>query len=232
MSPQRRAWLVTGIVALLLGLGTLAVWLGMSMTNGATETEPNPEPTASEPAETSPRPVPSNTASADPVDPPETEPERAAVPADCASLYSPAMTAELQSFGVVLNPAWTATEPNAGLAFADGQIETWTAEWDSRQCIWTTEGGGSGIGLETHVVPLLPEEEALVGERLANLGYSSVEELGGTRYFWSVSDDEFGGAYGESHIVVGGYWFATAWLDLGVTGYTADMVQNLVGIPD
>ncbi|MGY6497182.1 MAG: hypothetical protein ACXIUP_03040 [Microcella sp.] len=228
MSPHRRAWLITGIVALLFGLGALAVWLGMSMTGGTPVAEPSAEPPSSEPAEPSTRPVPSDTGAASPTTAPE--PARAELPADCASLYSPAMTAELQSFGVVLNPAWTVSEPNAGLAFADEQLETWTAEWDSRQCIWTTEGGGSGIGLETHVVPLIPEEEALVGERLASLGYSSADELGGTRYFWSVTDDEFGGAYGESHIVVGGYWFATAWLDLGVTGYTADMVQNLVGV--
>ncbi len=230
MSPERKAWLITGIVGLLMGLGALAVWLGMSMTDAASEAEPTPDPTTSEPAEDSPRPVPTNTDAADPVSPPE--PERAAVPADCASLYSPAMTAELQSYGVVLNPAWTTTDPNAGLRFADDLLETWVVEWDSRQCIWTTEGGGSGIGLETHVVPLIAEEESLVGERLASLGYSSVDELGGTRYFWSVTDEEFGGAYGESHIVVGSYWFATAWLDLGVTGYTADMVRNLVGVPE
>lgn len=230
MSPERKAWLVTGIIALLLGLGTLAVWLGMSMASSPSDAGPSPDPTATAPVDASPRPVPSNTASADPTTPPE--PGRAAVPADCASLYSAAMTAELQSYGVVLNPSWTATDPDAGLRFADDLLETWAVEWDSRQCIWTTEGGGSGIGLETHVVPLIAEEEALVTERLIGLGYSAVDELGSTRYFWSVTDEDFGGAYGESHIVVGGYWFATAWLDLGVSGYTADMVRNLVGVPD
>jgi hypothetical protein len=223
---RRRTATIAGITALLLGLGAGAVALGIMMNTPPTDGDP-PAATAS-PSETdTPRPVPSDTASAEPTAAPD--PQRPAVPADCASLYSPAMTTKLQSFGVVLNPAWTASDPNAGLRFADDLLETWAVEWDSRQCIWTTEGGGSGIGLETHVVPVLPDEAALVTERLEGLGYASVDELGSTRYLWSVTDDDFGGAYGESHIVVGGYWFATTWLDLGVTGYTADMVQNLVG---
>ncbi|HET8957376.1 MAG TPA: hypothetical protein VFM95_02850 [Microcella sp.] len=226
---RRRTGVIIGVTALLLGLGAGALGLGIAMSTPPDDaiTAPSADPSDAPSNEPTARPTPSDTGSAEPTSAPE--PERAALPADCASLYSGSMTAELQSYGVALNPAWTIDNPEAGLGFADPQLEAWTAEWQTLRCLWTTPDGGSGIGLETHVVPVLPDEGVAVEAQLASLGYSSVDELGGTRYLWSVTDDEFGGAWGESHIVVGGYWFATAWIDLGVTGYTADMVQNLVG---
>lgn len=228
---RRRTAVIIGVTALLLGLGAGALGLGVALSSPPESpvAAPSDDPSGDPSDEPSTRPTPSDTASAEPTTAPEAE--RPEMPADCESLYSAAMTAELESYGVVLNPAWTVGNPEAGLSFVDPQLEAWTAEWPTLKCLWTTDGGGSGIGLETHIVPVTEAEGAEVEAQLASLGYSSVDELGGTRYLWSVTDEEFGGAWGESHIVVGGYWFATHWIDLGVNGYTADMVRNLVGVP-
>jgi len=152
---------------------------------------------------------------------------RLPLPKDCASMYSASMVAQLESYGVVLNPAWT-TAPGAGVKYQDGQLAGWLTELPQLRCVWVPPSGPGGYGLESRIVAVTDAEAARVQERLAALGYQPLQELGGTRYVFSVAASDEGFAAGESHIVVGGYWFATSWVELGINGYTADMVTTLL----
>lgn len=236
--PGRSRMLVLGLViagVVIAGGGGAAVGIAVigatsdgssaSPAEGATPSpglpplpEPRPEPSVAAELEGTPDPEPSPTIAV-----------RATLPSSCESLYSDSMVAEMRRYDVVLNPAWTA-QPGATRGYiADAQLSQTLDSLPQLRCTWASPLGGSGIGLETRVAAVLPEEGAAIEERLRQLGYDAISELGGTRYVYGVSASEFGAAYGESHIVVGGYWFATGWLELGVTGYTADMVRNLVG---
>jgi len=181
------------------------------------------EPDTAE-TEVAPEPLPSAIVESTPL--PAAKPP---IPAGCESLYSPSMVAQLQGYGVVLNPAWARAELAETVSLEDPELVNFVTSRPNLQCLWVTPGGGSGMGIETRIVPVTAEEDAVVQARLANLGYDRIAELGGTRYVFGVAGSEFGAAYGESHIVVGGYWFATSWLELGITGYTADMVTTLLG---
>ncbi|MER3387576.1 MAG: hypothetical protein RIC81_09300 [Microcella pacifica] len=154
-------------------------------------------------------------------------PARLPLPDACESMYSASMVAQLKSYGVVLNPGWT-TAPGAGVKYQDEQLAGWLAELPQLRCVWVPPTGPGGYGLESRIVAVTDAEAARVQERLAALGYQPLQELGGTRYFFSVEASEEGFAAGESHIVVGGYWFATSWVELGINGYTADMVTTLL----
>lgn len=151
------------------------------------------------------------------------------LPAGCESVFSPAMAAQLESYGVVLNPSWAQIELADSYSFDDALLVEFMSQRSNLQCLWVSPNGGSGVGIETRIIPVTAEEGASVQARLAGLGYTPISELGSTRYVFGVTASETGAAFGESHIVVGGYWFATSWLELGITGYTADMVTTLLG---
>ena len=55
-----------------------------------------------------------------------------------------------------------------------------------------------------------------------------MKEADGTRYVLEKTLSDGSGHYGESHIVVGSYWFATYWSKYGPSGYTADIVAQVV----
>ncbi len=154
---------------------------------------------------------------------------RPPLPPNCESVYSPAMIAQLQSYGVVVNPSWSSAELGSGVSYESPELIEYLTTLPHLRCFWGSPSGGSGVGIETRIVPVTPDEAATVQSRLASLGYNEADELGSTRYVYGVAASETGAAYGESHIVVGGYWFATSWLELGITGYTADMVTTLLG---
>lgn len=176
----------------------------------------------------SPESTPSEAPTAPPSEPVPDSSARPALPASCETIYSASMIAQLQSYGVVVNPAWSTEDPGAGLRYQSAELNELLSTLPNLRCFWGSPLGGSGIGLETRLAPVTPDEAAIVQSRLATLGYSAIEELGGTRYVFEVSASQETANFGESHIVVGGYWFATSWLELGVTGYTADMVTTLV----
>lgn len=215
-----------------------AVGFGIAMIGGASAvlaSALNTAPTAQSPEtvievdQEEPRVVPSDEA----IEPDATEeptpapPARPPLPNGCDSIYSASMVAEVQSYGVVLNPAWS-TAPGAGVKYRDAQITEWLAELPQLRCMWGSPSGPSGYGLESRIVAVTDAEAATVQSHLATLGYRPLQELGGTRYFFSIGASDEGFANGESHIVVGGYWFATSWIELGINGYTADMVTTVV----
>lgn len=142
----------------------------------------------------------------------------------CEQLFSSSVVADANAFGLVLNPPWADGTDPGGLALQDPELAQLVATSSGLDCRWLTPGGGSGYGIRTTVIPLDSSTAAWVSGRLAGLGYASQSEAQGTRYFFEASAD--GSAYGESHMVVGGVWFATHWVEYGPRGYTVDVVTN------
>lgn len=228
-NPRRRVLLVSGIVVavVLAGAGAVAA----VATIGGFASAPGSQPPAGDAAQAPPIVETANAtepAVEQSAEPQPQLPARPPMPTGCESLYTSAMVAELESYGVVLNPAWAVAELSDSVPFEDPQLVASVNALPNLQCLWVSPLGGSGVGLETRVTPVTPDEASAIQTRLASLGYDPIDELGGTRYVFEVDGSEGGAAYGESHIVVGGYWFGTAWLELGVYGYTADMVTTLL----
>lgn len=217
---------IIGVVTAVAAVVTaIAVVLGAS--SGAVMVEPEADAVPSaEPITTgSAAPAPAVT----PSDPP-TAPALAPLPDRCEGLFSPAMSGLLESYGVALNPPWTETEERDTTPFLDAELNRIVESTPFLRCMWVNPLGGSGFGIETRIVAVDVALGASIEKRLQALGYMANQELGGVRYVTGSSANEGEGiASGESHIVVGGYWFATSWVELGVTGYTADMVTNLLG---
>lgn len=203
----------------------IAVVLAGAPGSSMVEPEADPARSAEPIVAGSATPVPSPT----PSDPPA-EPAMAPLPERCEGLFSPAMSGLLESYGVALNPDWTETEPRDTTPFLDAELNRIVESTPFLRCMWVNPLGGSGFGIETRIVAVDAALGASIEQRLQALGYTANQELGGVRYVTGSSATEGEGiASGESHIVVGGYWFATSWVELGVTGYTADMVTNLLG---
>lgn len=215
------------LVTILASAGVAAVTtaLASSASPSSVGAEQDGPPTDPEPLETSD----GGSVDAEPAEPAPAAAGAPPLPASCESIFSPAMAAQLESYGVVLNPSWARVELADSYSFDDALLVEFMSQRSNLQCLWVTPNGGSGVGIETRIIPVTAEEGASVQSRLAGLGYTPISELGGTRYVFGVTASETGAAFGESHIVVGGYWFATSWLELGITGYTADMVTTLLG---
>jgi hypothetical protein len=212
------------IVVALVGVGTAMAFTAIEASNSAQEPPPVTGGSAQEPPVVeAPEPTVELTAEPEPQ-----LPARPPMPAGCESLYSSAMVAQMESYGVVLNPSWAVVQLADSIPFDDPQLGEFVTALPKLECNWVSPLGGSGVGIETRVLPVTADEGAAVQARLAALGYRPLSELGGTRYFFQVDAGEQLAAYGESHIVVGGYWFATHWLELGINGYTADMVTTLL----
>ena len=152
----------------------------------------------------------------------------APLPRSCDDLYSPQMRETLASQSVQLNPAQTGGGVT-GVAYSDPVIDETLRSIPSLRCFWGDPGSQTAFVMETRIAAVTEVQAADVQSRLAAIGYTPVQELGGTRYYFDDGVDYYGLPFGESHIVVGGYWFATAWSVVGIRGYTADMVTTLLG---
>lgn len=150
------------------------------------------------------------------------------LPTSCGSLFSASMRANIEGEGLVLNPSW-ADAPGSGLSLADANLGSQLSALPQLKCRWLTPGGGGEVGVDTTIASVTTAQADAVESRLASLGYSAISELGGTRYVWAVGATSEGYPQGESHIVRGGLWFATHWLNYGPSGYTADMIHNVFG---
>lgn len=146
------------------------------------------------------------------------------IPSTCAELYSAGTAAAIQAAGFRLgtsarlnSPAGTSDLTLAGLMGGKPRLE----------CTWHPSDANKA-GLETSVVEIDAATTAAVTARLQALGYASLGELGGTRYFFEATGSD-GVRYGESDMLRDGLWFATRWLQYGPDGYTADMVGQVFG---
>ena len=138
------------------------------------------------------------------------------------------MRATLAAQAVQLNPSRTRSGVT-GLAYSDPVLDETIRSIPTLRCFWGDPGTQTGFVMETRISALTAEQSNGVQSRLASLGYTPIQELGGTRYYFDDGVDYYGKPFGESHIVVGGYWFATAWSEVGINGYTADMVRSVLG---
>ncbi|SDS15253.1 hypothetical protein [Microterricola viridarii] len=173
------------------------------------------------PSETPERPAPETSTPAAP------EPSAAPVsrvPATCAGIYSTDWAAQMG--GLVLNPAWI-NEPGQPAVFgsADDTLIAVLQAADPLSCRWGSEAGGGDRFLVTNVTSLSGSQPAEVLARLAELGLSCYDELGGTRCIIEATDDN--GFSGESHFVRGEVWLATRWMNIAPDGYTHDIVNTL-----
>lgn len=170
----------------------------------------------------SPTPAPSPTATAAPTVAPPLPPPGpiARIPGDCTGLYSESMFAVLSAAAPELNPpgfktvAERVTSPELAAALTELP--------PGLECHWRVNLH-SGIG--TEVVPVDAVQAAHIEALLAEGGYTSIAEPWGTRWVIEFTQEY---TWGESHTLVGGVWFATAWLEIAPDGYTADMVDTIV----
>ncbi len=219
-APRRRRTVVVALViaaVALIAAVVLAVVLLRPPAVTAPPASPSPAPTVSTTPTKSPTPTPTPTATAtaSPAGPVAT------IPGDCEGLYSPEMWALLSSQFPELNPldyvniADKLTSPELG-AMLD-------AIPGGLSCSWRMN---MHVGVGTRVVPVDATTAAAVEAELAATGYTPIEEPWGTRWFIQFDGEEL--PWGESHALVGGVWFATAWVGTAPDGYTADMVATIV----
>ena len=219
-SPKRNSvlpWIVVGVVALLaIGAGvTFAVMnLGDSdVTAPAASQEPSP----SEP--------PAETPSAEPESP---EPAPSALPAACRDIFSPAYYEELAATGAVLSEGNTGPREQPFDAEVPGVVESTIAAAPHLECTWSFADNFS-VGIQTVVAEVTDEEAIQVTEALEGAGFAGVNELGSVRYIKEVAGTEGFGPHGYSIIARDGLLVATKWVDWPATGYTADIVNTLLG---
>lgn len=153
-----------------------------------------------------------------------TPPPASIIPSTCGDLYSASMVAAIEGAGFHLG---TAARLHSPAGTADAQLANLMGDSQRLECTWHPLDGNP-IGLETSVLEVNAATSAAVMARLQALGYAPLNELGGVRYVIErVRAD--GTAYGESHMLRDGVWFATEWLHYGPYGYSANMVAQVFG---
>ncbi|QEE62029.1 hypothetical protein FVA74_10950 [Salinibacterium sp. dk2585] len=216
-SPKRTTvlpWIVVGVVALLaIGAGvTFAVMnLGdADATAPATSQEPSPaESPAEEPSET-PEPAPS------------------ALPAACRDIFSPAYYEELAATGAVLSEGNTGPREQPFGAEVPAVVESTIAAAPHLECTWSF-ADNFNVGIQTVVAEVTDEQAMQVTEALVGAGFTGVNELGSVRYIKEVPGEEGFGPHGYSIIARDGLLVATQWVDWPAAGYTADIVNTVLG---
>lgn len=194
----------------------LAVLTGCQPEPVAATATPAPTPTASvaSPAETfAPSAEPTETAPA------------AALPGECAALYSEGMRASLEATVPPANdPVVTMlASQNAQLA------ELLASGIPVLRCTW---GGAEGPGIATTVASIEPAqadaaravmaESAFGCESIGDADLCRIERRGIT-----LDDVEY--VSGEDHLFADGLWVATSWIDVLPEGYSADIAAQLWG---
>lgn len=162
-------------------------------------------------------------------DPVEPTAQSDALPASCSDIFSEGMKQTVRGAGLTLNPSWSVEQPSHGLSITESSLRDQLAALPQLKCRWLGPEGGGEVGIETTIAVVTDSQGSTVNSRLASLGYTPLSELGGVRYVWERGPTADSDAYGESHIVVGGLWFATHWLAYGPNGYTADVVHTVLG---
>jgi hypothetical protein len=167
-------------------------------------------------------------ATAVPTEAPVSAPSGHAVPSSCDSLYSAGMRSTMSSAGVTLNPAWI-YEPGQFDAVGTlvGDLQPILETSPKLTCTWTIASGGSEVGLTTEIVSVTDVQAAQIIDKLTSIGWTRLDELGGVRFV--MQRDVEGNSVGESQFLREGLWFSTQYLNLGVNGYTADMVTQVFG---
>jgi hypothetical protein len=175
-------------------------------------------PAASAPATDAPQPSNSPSAPADPAGTP--------LPASCDELFGDPMRGTIEGAGLILNPEWHQSSGETRLPSEDPELQEILGGVQRLDCAWLQESPGQ-VGIYTSVSQVTDDQAAAVTARMEELGYTGIEELGGVRYITETTGD--GNTLGESHLIRDGLWFGTLWLNYAPTGYTADMVAQVLG---
>jgi hypothetical protein len=215
---RRRAlpWVVVGVVLLLLvGGGVAFAFFGPGNSDATAPTSSSsPSPTDSPSAEPSPDPE---------------APGSSALPTACVDIFSPAYHAELAATGAVLSEGNTGPREHP---LPENEIPTFVestiAAAPHLECSWYFEDNFN-VGINTVLAEVTDAEAAQVTEDLSDLGFTEISELGSTRYIREVPGTEGFGPHGYSFIARDGILIATEWLDWPAAGYTADIVNTVLG---
>lgn len=206
------------VAAIVLAVG--AVSAGYAVGLGATASDA----VAGEGSGSAPsRPAPETGAPVAPLPEPGEQPT-SVVPAACSDIYTTDWSAQMS--GLVLNPTRAADPGQPALyGSTDDALVAVLKAAEPLSCRWDGEHGGSDRFLVTNVAELQADQQPEVLARLASLGLSCYDELGGTRCIIEGSDDN--GFWGESHFLRDGVWIATRWMNIAPDGYTHDIVNTL-----
>lgn len=184
---------------------------------------PEPAPSATEEPSATATATATATPSATPSPTPSGTPAPAfGLPADCESLYSPAMLASLEAENPPLNdPGVTmlSTQDVDLLEIIDGA--------DTIRCSW---GAPGELGLATNVTVIDADQAEFIADELAVSGFDCAAHAGGTlcrAEQKGVTQDDVEYASGETHFVGAGAWVSTAWINFSPDGYTEDIVATL-----
>ena len=172
------------------------------------------------PSRTPQPPVPTTSTSA--TAEPETVPD--VLPASCDDLYGEDMVATFAEARMEVNQDWTGSR-EAPAGTADPGLRVMLEPKTSLDCFWLDANGGADAAVLTSVAVVSPAENALIADRLVELGFAQQNDRGGTRYF--VEHTVRGETVGESHFLRDGVWFATNWYGFGPWGYTGHMVDQV-----
>lgn len=174
---------------------------------------PEPEaPTSPPVSEAAPTPTPSPTPSE----------SAAALPAECADIYSPSMLQTLEAENPPLNDPGV-TLPSTALT----PLQDLLASAETVRCSW---GMPSDFGLATNVTLVDASQSAAVLDELGIAAFDCVDADGATvcrTEERSSPGDDVEYARGETHGVSGGVWVSTAWINFAPDGYTEDILATL-----
>ncbi|AWB89673.1 hypothetical protein [Homoserinimonas hongtaonis] len=218
-TPRRALpWVIVGVVVLLLAGGGVAfALLGQGDSDAAA---PAPSPSASASPSVSAEPSP---------EPEQPAPAAAAMPAACVELFSPGYHAELSSTGAVLSAGNTGPRERP---FDENEVpaavESTIASAPHLECAWGFSDNYN-VGIHTVVAKVTDEQAVQITQALAGAGFASTPELGSVRYIKQIAGEEGFGPHGYSIIARDGLLIATEWLDWPASGYTADIVNTVLG---
>ena len=209
-------WLIAAAVVLVLAIvAVVAILLA-----------PSASPQSAEPTAQS-RPSPADPLAPAPVVVPEPEPVRdPRIPADCPGIYTFDWS-ETFAPDYVLNPAWSTAEGAPALyGTSDAGALPVLQETSQLTCGWLPPDGGDGtVGLVTNVAVVDEAQAGTVIGAFQAAGMECYDENGGTRCIGEW--EGVAGSAGESHFIREGLWIATRWDGPAVSGYTADIVDQL-----
>lgn len=220
-SPSRRRalpWIVVSVVALLVAGGGVAfALLGQGESDAAvpaTSASPSSSPSPS----TEPSPEPEAPAA-----------ETVSLPTACRDIFSPGYHAELSSTGASLSAGNTGPrERPFDQSEVPAVVESTIASAPHLECAWGFSDNFN-VGIHTVVAEITDEQAVQVTQALAVAGFASTPELGSVRYIKEIAGDEGFGPHGYSIIARDGLLIATEWLDWPASGYTADIVNTVLG---
>lgn len=184
----------------------------------APEPDPKPSESASATVSTAPSATPTPTESA-------VGPGEIALPADCESVYSSAMFADLEATASPLN--------DPGLTMGSSQIVEALEVLDSGiptlRCTW---GAPSEFGIATNISLVEQDQAQELTAVLQGVGFACDPVNEGTlcRLDRSMIDqDDNVVELGEAHYFRGNGWVTTAWISMVPDGYTEDIAATLWG---